>query len=90
MFHFKIAEDMALAKPQLRGLLQSRLKSQFVYGLIFCSATTGSFYFGVKKPHEQKYRDFYRNLDTQKEFLRLREAGVFHSVRPGGKIGTGW
>ncbi|KAI0227358.1 hypothetical protein LSAT2_022187, partial [Lamellibrachia satsuma] len=74
----------ALAKPQLRGLLQSRLKRQFVYGVLFCSTTTGGFYFGIRKPREKKYKDFYRNLDTQKEFVRLRDAGVFHSVRPGG------
>ncbi|KAK2182654.1 hypothetical protein NP493_342g01020 [Ridgeia piscesae] len=81
---------MALAKPQLRGLLKSRLKTHFVLGLLFCSTTTGSFYFGVRKPRERKYKEFYRNLDTQKEFVRLRDAGVFHSVRPGGKVGSGW
>ena len=81
---------MALAKPQLRGLLQSRLKKQFVFGLLFCTTTTSSFYFGVRLPRERKYKEFYRNLDTQKEFIRLRDAGVFHSVRPGGKVGSGW
>lgn len=29
-----------------------------------------------------------RNLDADKEFVRMREAGVFQSVKPGGEINT--
>lgn len=31
---------------------------------------------------KQKYVDFYKSYDAQKDFERMRELGVFQSVRP--------
>ncbi|KAK2185605.1 hypothetical protein NP493_230g03086 [Ridgeia piscesae] len=80
----------ALPKPQLRGLLKSQLQRQFVYGLIFTLSITGAWKFGVMEPKKKKYAEFYKNLDVQRDFERMRDVGVFQSVKPGGAVGEGW
>ena len=34
------------------------------------------------------YANFYKTYDVQKDFERMRELGVFHSVRPVGESGS--
>ena len=66
-----------LAKPQMRGYVVKRIQRTFVEA--FTLATLGSmgWYFYVVKPRKDAYREFYANHDPDKEFERMRKAGVF-------------
>ncbi|KAL5022078.1 hypothetical protein ScPMuIL_001233 [Solemya velum] len=69
--------NMALAKPQLRGLLQNYLKKNFAYAFLFSLASVGYYQFGVRGPRKQAYKDFYKNYDIEADFERMKKAGVF-------------
>merc|ERR1712198_161418 len=79
------------AAPQLRGLLKSQLKKDFAIACVLTfSAVWGVKHF-VKDRRAKVYEEFYKNFDAQKEFIRMREAGIFDSVAPGGEIREdGW
>ena len=76
---------MATARPQLRGLLGTTLKRQVVIagviGLLAVVATKVL----VKDARLKKYEEFYKHYDADKDFERMKNAGVFRSVKPGSK-----
>jgi len=37
----------------------------------------------VKDARLKKYEEFYKNYDAEKDFERMRNAGVFRSAKPG-------
>lgn len=39
----------------------------------------------VLDARKQRYADFYKTYDGQKDFERMKELGVFQSVRPAGE-----
>ncbi|KAK7501661.1 hypothetical protein BaRGS_00007092 [Batillaria attramentaria] len=75
-------------KPQLRGILASRLKKHAAVGFTFAISMACLWKFGFAERRKQLYRDFYQTYDGQSDFVRMREAGVFRSVLPGGKVGS--
>ncbi|XP_057702522.1 cytochrome c oxidase subunit 6C-1 [Corythoichthys intestinalis] len=76
---------MSLPKPVLRGLLAKRLRFHLpiAFGLSILVAV--AFKYTVTEPRKKAYADFYKQYDAVKEFNAMREAGVFHSVRPIGE-----
>jgi len=72
----------------MRGLLSSHLKKHFAIGITL--AIVGAL--GVKvfiyDARKTAYANFYKTYDVQKDFERMRELGVFHSVRPVGESGS--
>ncbi|XP_015261343.1 PREDICTED: cytochrome c oxidase subunit 6C [Gekko japonicus] len=73
-----------LAKPQMRGLLASRLKKHLVVLSILSLGIIVGFKFGVSEPRKRAYAEFYKNYDFAKEFEAMREAGIFQSAPPKG------
>ncbi|KAL8181851.1 UNVERIFIED_CONTAM: Cytochrome c oxidase subunit 6C [Gekko kuhli] len=71
-----------LAKPQMRGLLASRLKKHLIAVSILSVGIIFGFKFGVSDPRKRAYAEFYKNYDAAKEFEAMREAGVFQSAPP--------
>ncbi|XP_053106284.1 cytochrome c oxidase subunit 6C-2 [Hemicordylus capensis] len=71
-----------LPKPQMRGLLASRLRKHIVVAFVFALGCASAYKFGVAEPRKRAYADFYKNYDAVKEFEAMREAGVFESVGP--------
>ena len=39
-----------------------------------------AWYMGVNKPRKENYKNFYANYDADKEFERMKAAGVFNAV----------
>ncbi len=72
----------ALPRPQMRGLLSSHLKKHFLIGATLAFAGAACVKFFVYDWRKAKYAEFYKTFDVQKDFERMRELGVFHSVRP--------
>jgi len=68
--------------PQLRGLLASSLKKH----VIICSAlglsSAALVKVFVKDARLKRYEEFYKHYDAEKDFERMRDAGVFRSVKP--------
>ena len=64
-------------KPVLRGHLGRN--SYYMFARAFTIATINSvaWYFLVVKPKKDGYRDFYATYDPEKEFLRMKKAGIF-------------
>merc|ERR1712141_189807 len=82
---------MSLARPQLRGLLASKLRRDFIAGFAFSFVCAGAWYMAVKRSRINRYEEFHKSFDPQADFIRMREAGVFTSVMPGGEANTdGW
>ncbi|XP_038047409.1 cytochrome c oxidase subunit 6C-like [Patiria miniata] len=72
----------ALPRPQMRGLLNSHLKKHFAIGLVLAVTGAACVKFFLFDWRKAKYAEFYKTYDVQKDFERMRELGVFHSVRP--------
>ncbi|CAD5125227.1 DgyrCDS13466 [Dimorphilus gyrociliatus] len=77
---------MSAARPQLRGLLKSQLKRDFSIAAVLSVGAAVMWQAVVVLPRKRRYEAFLTNLDADKEFIRMREAGVFQSVKPGGEI----
>ncbi|XP_071835808.1 cytochrome c oxidase subunit 6C-like [Apostichopus japonicus] len=72
----------ALPRPKMRGLLQTHLKKHFMIGAVISVIGAAAVKFFLLDVRKQKYVDFYKSYDAQKDFERMRELGVFQSVRP--------
>nr|CAD7592678.1 unnamed protein product [Timema genevievae] len=71
-----------LPKPQLKGLLAASIKFHLPIAIFVSIASGIAFKFLVCEPRKQRYAEFYKNYDIDKEFERMKQAGVFQSVRP--------
>lgn len=50
--------------------------------IIFTTINVTAFKFLVVDKRKKKYEEFYKNYDAEKEFERMRKAGVFQSAPP--------
>ncbi|XP_053251529.1 cytochrome c oxidase subunit 6C [Podarcis raffonei] len=71
-----------LPKPQMRGLLASRLRKHIVVAFLFSMGCAAGYKFGVAEPRKRAYAEFYKTYDAMKEFEAMRKAGVFESAPP--------
>ncbi|XP_044736394.1 cytochrome c oxidase subunit 6C-like [Chrysoperla carnea] len=73
-------EVAKLAKPNLRGLLNKQIGVNLgvTLGLVvvICTAMKLS----VNDARKKKYAEYYRNLDNNDLFNKMRAAGVFSAV----------
>jgi cytochrome c oxidase subunit 6c len=74
---------MATARPLLRGLLANSLKRHVVVCFAFGITSAACVKFFVKDARIKRYEEFYKHYDADKDFERMRDAGVFRSVKPG-------
>ncbi|XP_077386625.1 cytochrome c oxidase subunit 6C isoform X3 [Festucalex cinctus] len=75
---------MSLPKPVMRGLLARRLRFHLPIAFGFSFLVAAIFKYTVMEPRKKAYADFYKQHDPMVEFIAMREAGVFQSVRPKG------
>ncbi|XP_068247168.1 cytochrome c oxidase subunit 6C-1 [Palaemon carinicauda] len=73
---------MSAAKPLMRGLLTNQIKRNLAISGVLCVLTFTGYKYGVEKPRQQRYADFYKNYDAEKEFERMRNLGLFQSCQP--------
>ncbi|XP_060099423.1 cytochrome c oxidase subunit 6C [Heteronotia binoei] len=71
-----------LPKPQMRGLLASRLRKHLIAVSLMSLGIILGFKFGVSEPRKRAYAEFYKNYDATKEFEAMRDAGIFQSAPP--------
>ncbi|GIX93771.1 COX6C domain-containing protein [Caerostris darwini] len=65
-----------IAKPQLRGLFRSYLKKHISIAIVLGIVGSIAWKIGVMDPRKRAYADFYRTYDADKEYKRMKEAGV--------------
>ncbi|KAK3601480.1 hypothetical protein CHS0354_027623 [Potamilus streckersoni] len=75
-----------VAKPQLRGLLSSQIKRDFLQAVAFTTVTCLAWRYLVQIPRKNRVHEFQKNLDVEADFERKVRAGVFQCVSPDGKI----
>jgi cytochrome c oxidase subunit 6c len=68
-----------LPKPQLRGLLASSMKFHLPAAFTLSAVATVLFKMFYVDDRKAKYAQFYKNYDAEKDFERMRKAGVFKS-----------
>jgi cytochrome c oxidase subunit 6c len=68
-----------IPKPQLRGLLASSMKFHLPAALALSAVATVLFKIFYVDARKVKYAEFYKNYDAEKDFERMRKAGVFKS-----------
>ncbi|XP_029669560.1 cytochrome c oxidase subunit 6C [Formica exsecta] len=71
-----------LAKPQLRGLHASQIKINLV-GMMVVSVSAALLYkVFVCDKRKQRYSDFYKTYDAEKQLKIMNEAGLMQSYNP--------
>ncbi|XP_077864372.1 cytochrome c oxidase subunit 6C-2-like [Saccoglossus kowalevskii] len=73
---------MSIARPQMRGLLKSKIKRDLTIALIAGLAAAACVKFGYAERKKQTYANFYRDYDDRKAFEHMNSMGVFHATRP--------
>ncbi|BET00350.1 Cytochrome c oxidase subunit VIc [Nesidiocoris tenuis] len=68
-----------LEKPQLRRLLESQIKKNLAISIGLAILGGVAFQHFVCDARKQRYADFYKNYDAEKEFQRMKAAGLFQS-----------
>jgi cytochrome c oxidase subunit 6c len=68
-----------LNKPIMRGLHLAQTKRNLAVTFVLIATTVTSVYFLRNKPRKQAYADFYRTYDAEKNFNRMRDAGLLQS-----------
>ncbi|GLH04811.1 hypothetical protein R5R35_010137 [Gryllus longicercus] len=71
-----------LAKPQLRGLLNSSIKKNLSVAIVLSIISGIAWKVGVCDVRKKLYADFYRTYDAEADFQRMKNAGVFTSCGP--------
>lgn len=69
-------------KPQLRGLLHSQIKTNLIVAIGLSIVGGIAYKVLVNDPQKQKYLDYYKNFDIDKEFEIMKNKGVFDSCAP--------
>ncbi|KAG8310501.1 cytochrome c oxidase subunit 6C [Homalodisca vitripennis] len=69
----------AVAKPQLRRLLETNIKRNLTIAIGLSFVAGAAYKWGVLEARKKKYAEFYKNYDADKEFERMKKAGVFQS-----------
>lgn len=54
-----------MAPPQLRGMLQKQIMRDIAVALTLGVSGAAAWWFGVAKPRQNKYYEFYKNYDAQ-------------------------
>ena len=76
----------ALAKPALRGALSRNIKLHMSLAFAFATFNSILWHYGVCEPRKEAYRNFYATYDPDKEFERMRKAGVFMGIPAEGEL----
>lgn len=66
-----------LPKPQLRFLLQSSIKTTLVQAGVVTLVTALGWKFLIMDPHKKAISEFYKTYDAEKDFERMKKAGLF-------------
>ena len=73
-----------IARPALmKGLHVQQVKKNIVVSTVVASVATAAFYFSVYKWRKDAYAEFYKNYDAEKDFQRMKAAGIFQSCGAG-------
>ncbi|KAL3869537.1 hypothetical protein ACJMK2_042205 [Sinanodonta woodiana] len=75
-----------VAKPQLRGLLSSQIKKDFLQAVAFTTVACLSWRYLVQVPRINRVQNYNKTMDVKADFERKVRAGVFQCVSPDGKI----
>lgn len=65
--------------PQLRGIVQSKLKRDIGFGIAFAISMGMCWKYFIAWPRKQRYLDYYKNFDAEKEALKLEKELAEHS-----------
>ena len=64
-------------KPVMRGHLGTNAQWMFVRAFTVATITSLGWYYWIVKPRKDGYREFYATYDPEKEFERMKKAGIF-------------
>ncbi|KAL6257022.1 hypothetical protein P5V15_011957 [Pogonomyrmex californicus] len=73
---------MSLEKPQLRGLHMSQIRKNLVGMLIVSFSAAFAFKVMVVDKRKQRYADFYKTYDAEKQLKIMNDAGLMQSYLP--------
>ncbi|XP_012536776.1 cytochrome c oxidase subunit 6C [Monomorium pharaonis] len=71
-----------IAKPQLRGLLMTQIKKNIVGMLIVSFGVAYAYKVLVADKRKQRYTEFYKTYDAEKQLKIMNEAGLMQSFVP--------
>ncbi|CAG9792913.1 unnamed protein product [Diatraea saccharalis] len=68
-----------VAKPQMRGLLNSVIKRNLIVAITLAGISGFAFKILVGDARKRRYAEFYRTYDAEKDFEEMRKKGLFQS-----------
>ena len=69
-----------VGKPVLRGHLNSSIKRNLIGAFLFGTVNATLWWYFVCENRKQVYRNFYATYDPDKEFERMKKAGIFKGI----------
>merc|ERR1712198_391560 len=72
-------EVAKIARPQMRGLLNSVIKKRMVAAFSLATVTTSLYYYFVFRDRRLAYKKFYENYDPDREYERMKKTGIFQN-----------
>jgi cytochrome c oxidase subunit 6c len=67
-------------KPELRGYLISYIKKHMVIAFALSTVASTMFWYFVARQRKINYENFYKTYDAQKDYERMKKAGIFQSI----------
>ncbi|KYN32004.1 Cytochrome c oxidase subunit 6C [Trachymyrmex septentrionalis] len=74
-----------IVKPQLRHLLTAQIKKNLVTMMVVSISAGVAYKILVVDKRKQRYADFYRTYDAEKQLKIMNEAGLMQSYKPSKK-----
>ncbi|KAL0129026.1 hypothetical protein PUN28_004020 [Cardiocondyla obscurior] len=71
-----------IEKPQLRNLLRTQVKKNMVGMILISVGIAYAFKVFVADKRKQRYVEFYRTYDAEKQLKIMNEAGLMQSFVP--------
>ncbi|XP_071449436.1 cytochrome c oxidase subunit 6C-like [Hetaerina americana] len=69
-----------LAKPQMRGILNSQIARNIAVAFALSIVAGASYKILVSDPRKKRVAEYYRTYDANADFERMKKAGVFQST----------
>ena len=75
-----------LPKPKMRGLLIGDIKRNVAIAFGIATANATAYWYFVARQRKINYENFYKTYDIEKDYARMKAAGVFKNFKWGNNV----
>ena len=67
-------------KPLMRGYLNKQIQKNLIAAFSFATVNASLWWYFVCEKRKENYRNFYATYDPDKDFERMKKAGIFKGI----------